>query len=245
MEAHSASWVLVGAVQPHKITVVSPAWAEIFGHAEGDVLGRTLRLFSGPLTNINALNQAVADAARGGDVVTVVVLLYNKQGEGVLVRLEIVPASDDDGGAAQQCLVKMEHCDFVPLKIAVAEDARAKVTLLATSPYSITNVSSQFAALYGMEDKHLLGRTLRLIFSPRTNGQRWSEMLQGAARGKRQDGSLWTCTPDMRQLLVCISVFPVLDVDAITHFMVVFSGGLETSTVAGINKQWKAEKHSP
>eukprot|EP00293_Proteomonas_sulcata_P017534 CAMPEP_0184291922 /NCGR_PEP_ID=MMETSP1049-20130417/3793_1 /TAXON_ID=77928 /ORGANISM="Proteomonas sulcata, Strain CCMP704" /LENGTH=203 /DNA_ID=CAMNT_0026599501 /DNA_START=71 /DNA_END=682 /DNA_ORIENTATION=- len=133
----------------------------------------------------------------------------------------------------------MDYADFVPKKIAIADDSRAKVVLAAPAPHTVKNISEQFAKLYGIADeKMIVGRTLRAIFGPKTDIKKFHEGLQAAVLGKTQHISIWTSKPDMSQMLVYVSIFPVAEDAQITLLMLVFKGGLDVgcSTAGGRSK---------
>lgn len=179
--------VVVVAKPPFNIVRISPALTALLGFTEHDTATRSLRLFQGPLTNVQLLQQSVASAAEG-ERCAAVLMLYNKDGEDRLVTAEFQrephsheragaegaagaahPRGEGEATAPCHCYIALDHADWVPKKIAVAEDARAKAVLGAAKPNSVMFASDALAELYKMDAAAVVGRTLRVLCGPKTD----------------------------------------------------------------------------
>lgn len=226
----SPAWLVVGNKAPFNVMAASPELPEFLEFEIHEVLGRSMRMIFGPMTNVAELRKAVIDSATKSSY-TASFMLYTKNGQGRMLTVEIVPAHNGDGEATH-CVMTIDHSDWVPKKVAVAEDTRAKLVLKADKPYSVECVSDNFVQLYALSADSLMGRTLRPIFGPRTDAQTFDAALVLAKAGKTQNLSLWTCKTDMSHLLVHITIFPVAEQGAICNFMLVFKGAIDVKPTA-------------
>ena len=127
-------WVDVELEPPFKILDACPTVIEMFGFNEQEIVGRNLRMFQGPMTNTVELAKAIQGSS--SDSRHIALVLYNKEGEERIVsvgfRQEDVPNSDK-----KKCVALIEHGDWVPKKIADAEDGRCLLLALSapTSSY--------------------------------------------------------------------------------------------------------------
>mmetsp|Transcript_32096 Transcript_32096/g.72101 ORF Transcript_32096/g.72101 Transcript_32096/m.72101 type:complete len:291 (-) Transcript_32096:20-892(-) len=213
-------WLDVEVDPPFKVLDASPTVIEMFGFNEQEIVGRNLRMLQGPLTNTAELTRAIQGCSNGESVQRMVVL-YNKEGEERVVsvgfRLEEVPNSDK-----KKCVALIEHGDWVPKKIADAEDGRSKVVVSSEKPYSIASMSSKFRVLFGgLEEDKIVGRSLSVLFGPRTDMQKLDRSMQAAKSARTQNLSLLACTRDAQELLVDLIIYPVLVNGVISHFMLV------------------------
>mmetsp|Transcript_6223 Transcript_6223/g.22084 ORF Transcript_6223/g.22084 Transcript_6223/m.22084 type:complete len:206 (-) Transcript_6223:1193-1810(-) len=129
-------WVDVELEPPFKILDACPTVIEMFGFNEQEIVGRNLRMFQGPMTNTVELAKAIQGSS--SDSRHIALVLYNKEGEERIVsvgfRQEDVPNSDK-----KKCIALIEHGDWVPKKIADAEDGRSKIVVSSEKPYSIAS----------------------------------------------------------------------------------------------------------
>ncbi|EKX37554.1 hypothetical protein GUITHDRAFT_165470 [Guillardia theta CCMP2712] len=70
---------------PFHIKSASSNWLETFGFAEGEIVGKTIRLCHGPDTNTNVFNSFVQDPSHVGERATIT--LYHKSGDDVVVSM--------------------------------------------------------------------------------------------------------------------------------------------------------------
>jgi hypothetical protein len=214
--------IVVKLAPPHNVVSMSPAVKEVLGFSEREVVGRSLKVMQGPLTNVTKLNAAIIAAAKG-ECMESAFALYSNKGEERIVTMDIQPDVTEKGAAVENVILNLDHGDWVPKKIADADDGRAKVTLLADKPWSVQQISPSFSALYALKDEMILGRTLNVVFGPRTDANMFRTLLIGARAAKTQHVDMWTCRPnDMSHVFVHVSIFPVVEKGDVTHFMVVF-----------------------
>lgn len=214
----------VKRAQPHNVVWMSPAVKEVMGFTECEVVGRSLRVMQGPLTNVGKLEMLLEAAGKGKSSETAFALYTNK-GEERIVTIDLQPDQQDASGSGEveNIILTMEHGDWVPKKIADAEDGRAKLTLLADKPWSVQQVSPSFLEMYSLKEEMIMGRTLNVVFGPRTDASMFRLLLLGARAAKTQHVDMWTCKPnDMSHVYVHVTIFPVVDKGEVTHFMVVF-----------------------
>lgn len=217
--------IVVKVAAPHAIVGVSPALKEVLGFHEKEMIGRSLNIVQGPMTNVALLSQKII-AAAGGEVIEEAFILYTNKGEDRVVTIEFEPEISlvaDGDIKITQVILTVEHGDWVPKKIADADDGRAKVTVKAVAPYSVEQTSPAFNLMYGLKESLILNRTLNVIFGPRTDATMFRQLLQRAKAAKTQHVDMWTTRPaDMSNLYVRVTIFPVLDKGEILHYMVVF-----------------------
>ncbi len=214
--------IVVKLAAPHNVVSMSPAVREVLGFSEKEVVGRSLKVMQGPQTNVAKLNAAIIAAGKG-ECTETVFALYSNKGEERIVTTDFMPEKPENGGPVENIIITMDHGDWVPKKIADADDGRAKVTLIAEKPWTVQQISPKFNALYNLKDEMILGRTLNVVFGPRTDASMFRTLLTGARAAKTQHVDMWTCRPnDMSHVYVHVSIFPVVDKGDVTHFMVVF-----------------------
>jgi len=111
---------------------------------------------------------------------------------------------------APEILLTMDYADWVPEKIAKAEDPRCKVVIKAEKPNVVDFVSSTFLKAYGLESEEaIIKRTLRVIFGPKTDQKRLFSCFPEVECGRTQQLNLWTSNFDSKEVLKAVTVFPV------------------------------------
>eukprot|EP00283_Hemiselmis_rufescens_P004618 CAMPEP_0173420842 /NCGR_PEP_ID=MMETSP1357-20121228/2157_1 /TAXON_ID=77926 /ORGANISM="Hemiselmis rufescens, Strain PCC563" /LENGTH=339 /DNA_ID=CAMNT_0014383673 /DNA_START=209 /DNA_END=1228 /DNA_ORIENTATION=- len=214
--------IMVLPKAPYNIVHCSPAISEVLGFREREMEGRSLNIAQGPMTNV-ALLQAKINEAHGGTRSEHAFILYTNKGEDRVVTIEFEPEINVNGEATEKVILTIDHGDWVPKKIADAEDGRAKVTVKADKPWNVEQTSPSFNDMYALKEEMILGRTLNVVFGPRTDANMFRQLLMQAKSARTQHVDMWTCRPsDMSHVFVSVSIFPVLDKGEIGHFMVVF-----------------------
>uniref|UniRef100_A0A6U4RUD8 PAS domain-containing protein n=2 Tax=Hemiselmis andersenii TaxID=464988 RepID=A0A6U4RUD8_HEMAN len=214
--------IMVTPKVPYNIVHCSPAISEVLGFHEREMEGRSLNIAQGPMTNVALLTAKIAEAA-GGSTSEHAFILYTNKGEDRVVTIEFEPEVNLSGEASDKVILTVDHGDWVPKKIADADDGRAKVTVKADKPWNVLQTSPSFNDMYGLKEEMILGRTLNVVFGPRTDANMFRQLLIHAKSARTQHVDMWTCRPsDMSHVFVSVSIFPVLDKGEITHFMVVF-----------------------
>uniref|UniRef100_A0A6U4M224 Uncharacterized protein n=1 Tax=Hemiselmis andersenii TaxID=464988 RepID=A0A6U4M224_HEMAN len=230
----AAPWIVVGVEKPYTIVCASPEWQEMMLF-QGDP-GRSIRKFCGPQTHFEDMLRLLKVCAAGkrGRLTTMV---YNGKGIALLAQIEATPAYDGNANVVHTAVLTMDHCDWVPHKVAVAEDNRAKATIKTEKPYLVQCVSAAFLTMFqGLSEQMVVGRTLRILFGPKTDVKLWERSILLAWRGKRQEMSMWCCSPvDMSNILVQVTLFPVLKDNVISHIMAIFSGGINVLEAKKLN----------
>mmetsp|Transcript_34610 Transcript_34610/g.67780 ORF Transcript_34610/g.67780 Transcript_34610/m.67780 type:complete len:341 (+) Transcript_34610:259-1281(+) len=207
---------------PFTIVHCSPAISEVLGFHEKEMEGRSLTVAQGPMTNVELLRSKIVEAV-GGATSEHALILYTNKGEDRVVTIEFEPEVNLSGEPPDKVVLTIEHGDWVPKKIADADDGRAKVTVKAEKPWAVEQTSPAFNEMYGLKEEMILGRTLNVVFGPRTDANMFRQLLQQAKSARTQHTDMWTSRPgDMSHLFVRVTIFPVLDKGEILHFMVVF-----------------------
>jgi len=207
---------------PYNIVHCSAAISEVLGFHEREMEGRSLNIAQGPMTNVALLTAKIGEA-HAGTTSEHAFILYTNKGEDRVVTIDFEPEVNLTGDASDKVILTIDHGDWVPKKIADAEDGRAKVTVKADKPWSVEQTSPSFNDMYGLREEMILGRTLNVVFGPRTDANMFRQLLMQAKSARTQHVDMWTCRPsDMSHVFVSVSIFPVLDKGEIAHFMVVF-----------------------
>lgn len=210
---------------PFVIIGASLSLKEVLGFSEREMVGRTMNIVQGPMTNVAALSARI-QAAADGEFSEDAFILYNNKGEDRVVTVDFEPEvniAEGETVAVGQVILTIEHGDWVPKKIADAEDGRAKVTVKAAAPYNVLQTSPSFLEMYGLKEALIVGRTLNVVFGPRTDANNFRSLLEQAKKARTQHVDMWTCRPsDMSHLYVRVTIFPVMDKGEIGHYMVVF-----------------------
>jgi len=228
------AWLVIRIAPPFSILAASPAFTELLGYTEREIVGRALRVIQGPHTNVKDLHEGIKNCEPGGHF-TGAFMFYTKRSEGRLLTIDVVYGDNDehededeehhegpDGAeGVAHAVVTMDHSDWVPKKIALAEDSRIKVVILADKPYTVVSISNNFTAQFQMPESIIVGRTIRAIFGPKTDQTSFYSSVTLAKTGRTQNLELWTCRADASELKSQVTMFPVAEEGRISHMMMV------------------------
>eukprot|EP00960_Hanusia_phi_P014280 421096-Hanusia_phi.AAC.1 len=94
---HKTSYyITVNTATPYKIICASGTWLDRFGFHADEVLGRSLRLCYGPLTNAASLSKALTEANNSTGSVNHLATLYDRNGKQVLCSMNINAKKDEE-----------------------------------------------------------------------------------------------------------------------------------------------------
>mmetsp|Transcript_3379 Transcript_3379/g.8025 ORF Transcript_3379/g.8025 Transcript_3379/m.8025 type:complete len:459 (+) Transcript_3379:273-1649(+) len=241
------AWLVISVIPPFSILAVSPAWTELFGFREQEIVGRSMRMVQGPQTNVRDLSEGIKKAAETAKSFQAAFMFYTKRMEARMMTIDVSPEHDDEDGeegTVSHAVVTMDHSDWVPKKIAFAEDSRAKAVILADKPQSVVSISQQFSDMYQLQESMIVGRTMRAIFGPNTIERAFRQNVALAKTGKTQNLELRTCRADVSEVHVKMTLFPVMEAAAISHIMIVFKEVQNDEHQAGVSHDFPLGRRS-
>eukprot|EP00287_Rhodomonas_sp_CCMP768_P024644 CAMPEP_0202831854 /NCGR_PEP_ID=MMETSP1389-20130828/17093_1 /ASSEMBLY_ACC=CAM_ASM_000865 /TAXON_ID=302021 /ORGANISM="Rhodomonas sp., Strain CCMP768" /LENGTH=394 /DNA_ID=CAMNT_0049505629 /DNA_START=6 /DNA_END=1187 /DNA_ORIENTATION=+ len=207
------SFVRVSTVKPHKLLDVSQDWLDLFQFSREEVTGRALRLVSGPATNMHQLSELIDRAQNGKEGVGTAVL-YSSSGVGKLVSVRTFPSPH----SADSCVIEMRPSSAISVNDSnlVEQNTQfagqdASVIVCANEPFAIERLNENFMMLFGCTPETTLGRNLRLIYGPRTNGKDFDALLKSARCGFSRCTALNLYTSRCEELVCSVRAVPLVD----------------------------------
>ena len=88
-------YITVNCTPPYKIISASGTWLDRFGFHADEVLGRSLRLCYGPLTNAASLSKALTEASTATGSVNHLATLYDRNGMQILCSMNVNVTKDE------------------------------------------------------------------------------------------------------------------------------------------------------
>lgn len=210
--------------QGPRIVYVNPAFCQMTGYAESDLLGQTPRILQGPLTSPEVL-QNLRECLAAGRFFRGATVNYRQDGQPYTVEWNISPVRDEAGVvthyvSAQQDISAMAEALATSHLLARALDATQDAVMVANAQGEIEFVNQGFEHITGYGRVEVLGRSPSILKSGEHEdefyGRLWKAILAGETFravfvNRHKQGHLIHCEE---------TVSPILGADGrVTHFV--------------------------
>jgi len=183
-ETTSLARAFVSLRAPFHVDSINQHWKDKYelGSADSTVVGRTLKVFEGPGTDLAAV-QRLQEHAQRGLTSTASVLTYTTKGAAMMTELTFTPLVGPSGGVTHAA-VQARTTRALSKKEAERRAADASTLLVECKKGTITSIAPHTAELVG-HTASLAGqrRTLSVLCGPATDQDALKRCIDGASDG--------------------------------------------------------------
>lgn len=175
---HRSGVVFLALSTPPKIVEASREWQDLMQIDKAACLGRTLKLITGPETDLHLLDSLVQCTQTRGWLS----LYPPKTGRKVLcgLRAQLVEQTRARTTYAPSvCRLTVSPCTHaLDEKAVVADEQSSLVLVKAAKPHHVVYASPRFCEAYGFGRHKIVGRTAQVLLGPTSDVGRWDEALE-------------------------------------------------------------------
>ncbi|EKX31090.1 hypothetical protein GUITHDRAFT_122706 [Guillardia theta CCMP2712] len=186
----------------------------IMGFEQKDVEGRSMRIFHGPGTDVQAISHAFVRSRRG-EKSSVSTTLYTKLGMAVHGNMQIIPIVPEGGQEEiTHNLIALSHSKTLLSDEMLSKnpDVPAVVIKKQEGRVVIDDCNEAFREAFGWTDFSLEGRTVSLLTGPESRKKLLLSLVDCAMTGIDDDGCVMALyTSDGRALVCSLEGFAVID----------------------------------
>ena len=222
---------------PYECVAANDAFLQLTGYTHAKVEGATLQmLLAGARPDdehrkgASVWKVAIDGAKRGGQHSEPVVLqtlcwLGVERRQLLRVQVSVMSLAAEDAHCPK--LADSDAPSFLLLRVSpdisavrTAVEARsdtspgARVTISSRAPFPIESVSADWAHVFGMAEKAVAGRSLKVVHGPCTDPRTVSDMMSAVARGLECEATFVTYTIDGKRMLSRHVIAPLLSSDS-------------------------------
>eukprot|EP00292_Cryptomonas_paramecium_P012596 CAMPEP_0113703410 /NCGR_PEP_ID=MMETSP0038_2-20120614/25839_1 /TAXON_ID=2898 /ORGANISM="Cryptomonas paramecium" /LENGTH=362 /DNA_ID=CAMNT_0000627859 /DNA_START=106 /DNA_END=1190 /DNA_ORIENTATION=+ /assembly_acc=CAM_ASM_000170 len=209
MQSRQSQNLVVTIERPHHILATENGYSDILNHNVEELRLETIQVFTGPQTDVNALQTCIFKA-RAGESSKTHLILYDRI-EGPQLKLVSFAPYYDAPGIELTCLITIVRSNAILLKDVREISQRPSALVTSDYPYHIKMVGQGFTALFGFESAQICGQSINSLICPETDILRWCTMFQNACEGQVDNAELILTTLAQNLNKVRVVCTPVVE----------------------------------